>query len=250
MKFTTLFFFGLLAAAVVAEAQETTSPEPAPQAEPAVQSVEVSGMKNPEFKPYRQMLKGIDAFDQFRELAPAAPLKFQLVSDSTPIAFDKVTLRIAGENTAVPLAVDTDGTFVLPRLTAAADDNAEIISNLRKGLLRWRSDIHSPNVPANARRLGDLRLECEIGWAINRQDMSFVARSSLSMMGGLCHAKMVGLRYQAPRPLAGVSLVSGERKLALQIDPKSKRVFWPPLADKSWDNESLVVYEYEAASSE
>lgn len=250
MKLTTFFFFGLLAAAVVAEAQETTSPEPAPQAEPAVQSVEVSGMKNPEFKPYRQMLKGIDAFDQFRELAPAAPLKFQLVSDSTPIAFDKVTLRIAGENTAVPLAVDTDGTFVLPRLTAAADDNAEIISNLRKGLLRWRSDIHSPNVPANARRLGDLRLECEIGWAINRQDMSFVARNSLSMMGGLCHAKMVGLRYQAPRPLAGVSLVSGERKLALQIDPKSKRVFWPPLADKSWDNESLVVYEYETSPSE
>jgi len=250
MKLTTFSFLGLLVAAIAAQAQEATDAAPAPQVAEAVQSVEVNGMKNPEFKPYRQMLKGIDAFEQFHALAPAAQLKFQLVSDSTPIAFDKVTLRIAGDNTEVPLPVDSNGIFMLPRLASAAEDNAEIISNLRKGQLRWRSEIRSPNVPANARRLGDLRLECEIGWAINRQDMSFVARNSLSMMGGLCHAKRVGLRYQAPRALSGVTLVSGERKIALSIDPKAKRVFWPPLADNSWNNESLVVYEFEAAPAE
>ena len=247
MKLTTFFLLGLLTAGAAAQAQEARDAAPAPQAEEPIQVVEVNGMKNPELKPYRQMLKGIDAFDKFHLLAPAANLKFQLVSDTEAIAFDKATLRISGATTDVPLPVDSNGGFILPRLASAADDNAEIISNLRRGQLRWRSDIRSPNVPANARRLGDLRLECEIGWAINRQDMSFVARNSLSMVGGLCHAKMVGLRYQAPRALASVALVSGTRKLTLSIDPKSKQVFWPPLADQSWDNESMIVYEFEAS---
>jgi len=250
MKLTTLIFLGLLAVGVAAQAQDVHDAAPVPQAAEPVQVIEVSGMKNPELKSYRQMLKGIDAFDQFHRLAPAADLKFQLVSDTKAIVFDKTTLRISGDKTDVPLPVDSNGDFILPRLASAADDNAEIISNLPQSQLRWRSDIRSPNVPANARRLGDLRLECEIGWAINSQDMSFVARNTLSMMGGLCHAKMVGLRYQAPRALASVTLVYGERMLAVSIDPKSKRVFWPPLADKSWDNESLIVFEFEASPAE
>lgn len=241
MKLITFSLLGLLATVGVARAQETL---PAPQTTDTVQVVEVSGMKNPELKPYLQMLKGIDAFEKFHSLAPAATLKFQLISDTKEIGFDKVTLRVSGDATEVALTVGNDGAFVLPRIASAVADNAVIISNMPKGLLRWRGDIHSPDVPADARRLGDLRLECEVGWAVNREDMSFVARNSLSLLGGLCHAKMVGLRFQAPRPLVSVMLVSGQRKLALPIDPSAKRVFSPPLADTSWDDDSLIVFQY------
>lgn len=241
MKLTTLFLLGLLATGAIAHAQNI---EPTPPTSDTVQVVEVSGMKNPELKPYRQMLKGIDAFEKFHSLAPAAFLKFQLISDTKEVAFDKVTLRISGDATDVALLVGLDGTFVLPRIASAAAENAALVSNMPKGLLRWRGDVHSPDVPANTRRIGDLRLECEVGWAVNREDMSFVARNSLSALGGLCHSKMIGLRSPAPRPLASVTLVSGQRKLALQIEPGTKRIFFPPLADTSWDDDSLIVFEF------
>lgn len=243
-KITKLMMFsllGLLATGTTAHAQNT---EPAPQTSDTVQVVEVSGMKNPELKSYRQMVKGIDAFEKFHSLAPAATLKFQLISETREVAFDAVTLRLSGDATEVALAIGHDGTFVLPRIASAAADNAALVSNMPKGLLRWRGDVHSPDVPANARRIGDLRLECEVGWEINQEDMSFVARNSLSLLGGLCHSKMIGLRSQAPRPLVSVTLVSGPRKLALQIEPGAKRIFWPPLADMSWDDDSLIVFEF------
>ncbi|QNA87496.1 hypothetical protein G4G28_01715 [Massilia sp. Dwa41.01b] len=241
MKLTTFSLLALMASAG-ASAQETDA---APASTEAVQVVEVSGVKNPELKPYRQMLKGLDAFEKLHSLAPAAPLKFQLVSDTRKIAFDTVTLKLSGKNTDVPLPVAGDGTFILPRLPGAAEDNAELVSNKSKGVLRWRGDIHTPGVPDNARRLGDLRLECEIGWAVNREDMPFLTRNSLSAIGGMCRSKMVGLRYQAPRPLANVAFVSGERKLNLRIDPANKRVYYPLLADSSWNDDTLIVYEFE-----
>ena len=206
--------------------------------------VEVSGIKNQEFKPYQQMLKGIDAFEKYHALAPLALLKFQLIATTKEAALKKVVLTLSGPNTQVSLPIDIDGTFTIPKMQSAADDNAEIVSNIAKGMLRWRSEIRTPNIPSNSRRLGDLRLECEIGWAIGREDMSFLARNSLSAIGGLCHSKMVGLRHQAPYPLNSVKLVSGERTLELSIDPELKSVYWPPLADASWDNDSLIVYEY------
>jgi len=227
-------------------AQQPAAPE---GQEEAIQVVEVNGVKNPELKPYRQMLKGLDAFEKNHQMAPDAPLKFQLVSSGKELAFSAVTLVISGSNTNVPVPVSTDGTFTLPRNQAAADDNADLMSNQPKGLLRWRGDIHSPNVPADARRLGDLRLECEISWGVGRDDMPFLTRNSVSLLGGLCHSKMIGLRYQAPYPLASVTLVSGERRKEVPIDPKNRRVFWPPLADTSWDDDTLVVYGYAAPAA-
>lgn len=228
---------GLLLAGSGAVAQQTDA-----EAEPQV--VEVSGVKNPELKPYKQMLKGIVAFETFHQLAPRAELKFQLVSDTKLVAFDTVQLSISGDNTHVPLSVQADGSFVLPKLQSAADDNAEIVSNKTKGLLRWRGHILTPDLPPNTRRLGDMRLECEIGWAVNREDMSFFARTGVGLLGGLCHSTKIGLRYQAPQPLTAVTMVSGERRKELPVDPKNARVFWPLLADTSWDDDTLVVYQF------
>jgi hypothetical protein len=237
MKYKELVLTALLATS------QAYAQEPAGDAE-APQVVAVNGVRNPELKPYKQMVKGIDAYEAHRSLAPKAPLKFMLLSQGAQLDYSTVTLRIVGDNTQVPLELGADGVFLLPRLQSAVDDNAEIVANKPKGLLRWRANIQSPDVPAGARRLGDMRLECEIGWAIQRDDMSFFTRNGLAALGGLCNAKMVGLRYQAPKPLAAVSLVSGERKTELSIDPQDKRVFWPPLADKSWDNDTLVVYTF------
>ncbi len=238
----------ILPLGALAQTQERSDMQPATETQPVLdgaQVVEVSGIKNPELKPYRRMAKGIDAFEKFHDLAPAAALRFQLLSDARQVDFTSVTLGIVGRDTDINLPVASDGTFNLPRLADGADPDADIVSNQPKGLLRWRGDIRSPNVPENARRMGDLRLECEIGWAVNREDMPFMTRNSLSLVGGLCHSKLVGLRSQAPKPLASATLVSGERRQSVPIDAKTKRIFTPPLADTSWSDDTLIVFEYE-----
>jgi len=190
------------------------------------------------------MLKGVDAFQQHHQLAPATSLRFILAADDSAVKLDDVTLRIAGDNTSIPLPLAKDGTFTLERNQAAVDDNADIISNKKKNLLHWHADIRTPNVPENARRLGDLRLECEISWAVRQDEMSFFVRNGIKLAGGLCRSKLVMLHYQAPRALAGVTLVSGERRLALDVSRKDPRVFMPPLSNTDWNDDTLIEYEY------
>jgi hypothetical protein len=234
-----------VAQAAAQEAAATATPASAPAAE-ATAVVEVSSVKNPQFKPYRQMLKGLDAYNAHRALAPQAPLQFLLVTDGGKAALTDVTLRIAGENTSFPLALAKDGTFTFERIQAAIDDNADMVSNKRRGLLHWRPNIHTPNVPADARRLGDLRLECEMSWAVTKDDLSFLKRNGIELLGGLCHSSQVMLHYEAPRELASATLVSGERRQTLVIDEKNHRVFSPPLSDATWNDDALVLYEFAA----
>jgi len=73
------------------------------------------------------MLKGVDAFQQHHQLAPATSLRFILAADDSAVKLDDVTLRIAGDNTSIPLPLAKDGTFTLERNQAAVDDNADII---------------------------------------------------------------------------------------------------------------------------
>src|SRR5471030_1461823 len=206
--------------------------------------VEVSSVKNPELKSYRQMLKGVDAFREYHPLAPATALKFVLVADDSAVKLDDVTLRIAGDTTSIPVPLAKDGTFTLEKIQAAIDDNADIVSNKKKNLLHWHADIRTPNVPENTRRLGDLRLECEISWAVRQDEMSFFVRNGIKLAGGLCHSTHIMLHYQASRALASVTLVSGDRREALVISKKEPRVFMPPLSDTSWNDDALIEYEY------
>lgn len=218
------------------------------QAEDPAPVVEVSAVRNPALKPYRQMLKGLDAFEARHALAPAAPLNFKLVSDNPATAFDTVSLTISGDHMHLPVPLSADGSFTLGRNDAAVEDNADLVSNKKKSELSWHADIHSPGVPGNARRLGDLRLECEVAWAVTREDMSFLMRNGLGLLGGPCHTASIKLHYQAPKPLAGATLVSGERRLALNIDKKNPRVFEPVLANDGFNDDSLVVYEFSESS--
>jgi len=58
--------------------------------------------------------------------------------------------------------LDDDHSFSLPRDVEAADEGAYVKTNRKAKSFAWRVDIRSPRLPSNARRLGDLRLECTI----------------------------------------------------------------------------------------
>lgn len=211
------------------------------------ETVTVSGTKDPEFKSYRQMLAGLDAFEQHHQLAPASSPRFVLRPQQADAGVYGVTLRIAGNETSINVPLAADGTFSLPRNQAlASEDNVELLLNRKKGLYRWRPDVRSPDVPDNARRLGDLRLECEMRWAVEKNDLNFVTRTLFRTMGGPCQSVNVFVLYPAPEKLIGAILVSGKRRESLSADRLVRNgiFFAPPLHDRSWPDDTIVEFNF------
>jgi hypothetical protein len=218
----------------------------AQQAEDKIEEVKVTGAKDPEFKTYKPFILGLDAFDKYKTLAPTAPLRFILRTLDPKINYEGVTMRIAGNEESLAVPVAPDGTFSMPRNQALADEDAEIILNRKKGVFRWRPSIYTPGLAENTRRLGDLRLECEVRWAVERPDLPFFIRTMFSAMGGPCGSARVRVMQVAPRELAAVHLVSGDKRLDLdkkQFEEKN-RGYVVPLHDKAWPDDTLIELEF------
>lgn len=212
----------------------------------AEQKVEVSGIKDPALRPYRQMRKGLDAFDTHHALAPQASLRFELwTADHKMPDAAGLSMRITGDTVDIPVTIDEKATFALPLSQEALDQDAELVLNRRKDEMRWRPQVRSPGLPEHVRRLGDMRLECEVSWAVRKDDVPLVARMAAAPFGGMCNAPMIGLAYRPPQRIKAANLVSGERKQALRLIGDGAGVV-VPLRDKSWDDDSLVVYEFAA----
>ena len=231
--------------AVIAVILALSSPAWAQEAPPAATTettVEVSGVKNPALRPYRIMSRGLDAFDKHHALAPGGDLRFELWNaDGTIPQATGLGLRLAGDTVDLKLPVDGDATFVLPRSQAAFDDNADLVVNRKKEQMRWRPRVRSAGLSVNTRRLGDMRLECEVSWAVMKDELSFVVRTALAAAGGLCHAPVVKLQYRAPMRLSAATLTSGERSAPLTL-VMGGSAYVVPLRDTSWNDDSLITY--------
>ncbi len=236
-----------LAAALLALAAPALAQDAAPA---SAETVQVSSIKDPALRPYRQMVRGLDAWEEKRALAPAASLRFEMITtDGKPVDPSGMQLRIAGDKVDIAVPIDADSSFVLPRSQEAWDDKADLLLNRKKDGFRWRPRVRTPGVPDNARRLGDLRLECEVSASVRKEEIPLLYRAGAVAAGGLCNLPMVGYVYRAPKRLASVSVVSGERKARLYM-LEGGEGFHAPLRDKSWDDEALVVYEFAAAPGE
>jgi hypothetical protein len=219
---------------------EQSTPEPA-------QQVTVAGSRDPDWKPYRKMLDGMDAFDHYHALAPQAELKFILRPQQPNLAVSELKLRIVGDSANIDVPIAADYTFSVPRDENAAKDDADLRLSTKKGLFRWRPDIHTAGLPVGTRRLGDLRLECEVRWAVDKFDASFIQLAYLIPLGGVCHTSRSRVFYTTASFITGVTLVSGSRREKLpveRLDAKDHTRYAPPLHDKSWPDDTLVEFEF------
>jgi len=234
----------------LAAASAQQAPEE-PESEP-VQTVEVSGIKNPELRSYRNLLAGLDAFNREHKLAPQADtLRFILKPQQPGAILDGVTLRIVGGDTDIAVPVAADGGFVLPRSEAAADNDADLILNRKSGTFTGKPDIRSANVPANMRRLGDLRLECQVMIAIAKKEINFAIRAvaTVALGGGdWCASPKLHYGTPAPWPSDSAALVHGQRRE--QISPgRHQKYFTIPLQDASWPDDTLIEFQPSAPAT-
>jgi hypothetical protein len=209
------------------------------------QTVEISNAKNPDWKSYRAMLKGVDAFEKFHARAPLAMHKFILKPRRPEVSLQGVSLRLSSDALTLAIPIGEDGSFSLPRDPQALEQNAELMINRKKDMFRWWPLVRSPGVLLNQRRLGDLRLECEMFWAIHYDDLPFVARNLVRALGGPCNTKKVTLSFPAEfMGLKEAILVQGERRQNLVVD-KLKSSYTLSLLNADFSDDALIELIYE-----
>ena len=212
--------------------------------------VHVNAMRNPEVRKYKAILAGLDSFDKHHKLAPAVDkLQFRLTlrgKDDTP---ETLSARLVGDNGfKLPIPIDATGRFSVPRSQAALDANSELELNRKRRVYRGMPDIRTPGLAPNQRRLGDLRLECKVLFAIAKEEIPLwavllinsvlVTTEWCSFFDNKHDARM---DFDADALLAGALLVEGNRSALLEAKGKSYGV---PLGDLSWSDDAIVELSY------
>jgi hypothetical protein len=211
--------------------------------------VHVSALRNPELKRYRAMAAGLDAFDDNRALAPQAKeLRFKLRprASAAPDVMDKLTLHITGDTVSIPVPIGADGSFVLPRSEQADDENADLMLNKKKGGFRWHPDVRSAGVPADMRRLGDLRLECRVMVAVAKEEMPLWVKllvNSFLLTTDWCSVEKLQLSSRADRRITAATLVDGAVRKPLELSEEGM-AFVAPLGDRAWSDDARIEFQF------
>lgn len=241
MKKSKLLLVLVLLLPLLAAAAPETPDEQGPM-------VVINGTRSPDLQPYRYMLSGLDAFDDYHALAPnASEVRFRLtLRDKAPAdAMDGVTLRIVGERSDIALPLDASQRFLLPRDDVAEDEKADLVVNKKKRYFSFWPDVRSAGVPAGMRRLGDIRLECRVLVAIGKNYIPFMLRATintLTLTTDWCGFKDFKLGVRSDGIVTRATLVDGAERIALDIsrDGKSYSV---PIGDKRYGDDLLIEVE-------
>ena len=217
----------------------------------------------------------MDLFERRHALAPNASLRFKLLPRRRETNMEGIALTIVGERLAIPVPVAADNTFVLERSQQALKEDAVVSPNRQARTMTWRTDIRTPGLPSNTRRLGDLRLECLVGEEadlISNVRPFFGEIARLIRSSGYCEDREPHYLFFADRPLWSVTLVHGNRKEVMSVDsmyagitrePMTAsdlqycdcevlidRTYYAPLGDRSWPDDTLLFFEYIDDSSD
>ena len=258
------FFISLTAARLNATAQVQPSP--------ALSSATIAAKANrdPVEKSYRKMVRGMDLFDAQLSLSPNGTLRFKLLPRKPDTDMKSIEMEVIGTTVAFAVAVLPDATFTLERNAKALAENAQVIPNRKAQTMTWRSDIRTPGLPPDTRRLGDLRLECRVGMeaGLISNSSNIIGRAVQAVLDtpAYCDRKAPLYLFFADRPMFSVALRSGSRREVLSIDklygnasddPGLKndlpycdcevlidRTYVLPLGDLTWPDDTLVEFEY------
>jgi hypothetical protein len=239
---------------------------PAGAAEP-IQTVRVPYVRDPVDKSYKKMIKGMERFARDQALAPSASLRFRLLPRLPRSSLDGVTLRVAGDSVSLPLEIDADHSFVLPRNEQALREDAAVVANRKSDSMTWRAWVRTPGLAPGVRRLGDLRLECRVGMEAGLISNSSPIFGWLSNMlesaDQVCNNADGNYLFFADRPVFSVTLRAGARTEVLPFNMLYaggeqtraslpycdcqvllERSYYAPIWDRSWPDDTLVEFDY------
>lgn len=204
--------------------------------------VEVPNYKDPFLKSYTQMLKGLRAYEEQHQHAPQSELYFILLPVSGKSDLKGLAMRLASDDESIPVPIDESGRFKLPLVEQKKDGEYDLILNKPKSQFRVRPYVKSAGLPDDSKRLGDLRLECQVRWAIEKQDVSavFLTYVGLLASGNPCTSRTVSVGFFAPQGVGTVTLDTPREKIVEKVTPYTAYHF--PIWDTTISDDSLIKY--------
>lgn len=247
-----------------AAAQQPTAGQLAPV------TISAQANRDPVEKSYRKMVRGMDLFERQRTLSPQGVLRFKLLPRKRDTDLNHIDLLVLSERVELPVPIAPDQTFTLPRHPQALAEDAQVTPNRKWLTMTWRTDIRTPGLPPNTRRLGDLRLECQVGMeaGLISNSSTFIGRLTSAVVDTPAYCDRLAPQYLffADRPLFSVALVNGPRREVLALDKLYARAsddpnlpgdlpycdcevlldrtYVLPLGDRSWPDDTLVAFEF------
>lgn len=214
------------------------------QAGQEVASVNVKGIRDPDWKPYSAMLKGVERFEEKHALAPGAELKFILEPRRADVDMQAIALRLESDEAGMAIPLGERNIFSLPVGQGPLYEKVELTVNRKASSVRWIPYVRSAATSDTLRRLGDLRLACEVHWAIDKETLPFAMRTMMSAMGGPCNFVSQKGTY---------SFAEGRRITAATISfngksapvPFSGHAFTPPLREQDWSDDSTIELTFD-----
>ncbi|MEO7581118.1 MAG: hypothetical protein ABIT83_26225 [Massilia sp.] len=208
-----------------------------------IATVEVNGLFSTTLASYKTLVAGMDAYARERAMAPASTLYFRIVKTRPTVSFVGLQAELVGPTLRLPLQVDGVGKLTVERNEAALADRASLIVNRRKDAVTLQPAVISAGLAPGVRRLGDLRLQCQVAGAMKRDAMSLFERRFLSI-AALCKSMDVVLPAGVARRYLGFVMRDGARSerndtRAVSADGNVATI---ALDDPSWSDESVIEY--------
>ncbi|PHV17869.1 hypothetical protein CSQ90_05990 [Janthinobacterium sp. BJB303] len=237
---------GLLLCLCGAAAQACADTEQAVEqaGQDAAASVNVKGMRDPDWKPYSAMLKGALRFEEKHALAPGAELKFILEPRRADADMHGIALRLESDEAGMAIPLAERNIFSLPAGQGPLYEKAELTVNRKAGSVRWIPYVRSAATSDTLRRLGDLRLACEVHWAIDKETLPFAMRTAMGALGGPCNFVSQKGTYsftEARRITAATISYNGKSAPV----PFSGASFTPPLREQDWSDDSVLELTFD-----
>ena len=210
--------------------------------------VRVTGLRAIPWKSYRALRAAVAAFETYKSLAPDAVFGFAVLPPVGKTLPPNFALRVrTRDGREFPVPVERGELFQLPALPDP-DVDANLVSNLIEGLLRIGLFVHTPTVPADKERLGDVRLRAEISQAIADVDHPRDDPACLSkrlLLPRRCRPAHVAIWYKPRAPASGAWVVEGSRREALagNGDPAFP-AFKMPVNAGHLGNDAIIEFDY------
>lgn len=198
------------------------------------EEVVVNASKRPFAVDAKALQRASAAFDKYRSLAPEAPLRFR-AKDRTPTG-EALRIWIERGDFVETILVGADGLLILPK--TAFSGGARLLANRSQDGLSLFPEILSPSTSLHVRRLGDLRLQCRVGWALQLDEIPLYVRTSFTMAGGMCNSGKI-----AYLPYVGFRVSSAELRGSTDSQPvpvTKGGAYRPPIHERSLNNDVII----------
>ena len=232
--FVTVFL--MTGAAAFAQAPATAPAPPSSIVAEPEQDIVVIGLATPYRIAAGPLRKAQKTYAKGRATAaPGSTLFFRISGVPT----EGLALTLRDGDAVIALPIDAAGRVVLPDL---ATRDWTLVANRTRGTLQLRPLVMSTGTTMEDRRLGDLRLECAVKWAV-APDVPFPVRAMFNAAGG-CRSSRIAFYFKSPQPVAAASVTAADGTVtALPVRPGGTS-YRPPLSDRTLSDDMRVAIRF------